>query len=182
MPKIMKNGVAYGSSPAKLNELSDVTTTSPQANQLLARNSANNGWVNKNVNGTNLINNPSASATQTIAQKINAVQNSIPDMSKTNFTSQVTFNEDYANARFFAMAGVVYITYQGEAKTHARDDVLFNIPESYRPNHTVFIPFMVNAGAYGVLFIYSDGRALINQLSDATFSGRVYFSTAYTLP
>lgn len=46
MPKIMKNGTTYGSSPAKLNEISDVNITSPQANQVIARNSANNAWIN----------------------------------------------------------------------------------------------------------------------------------------
>ena len=49
MPKIMKNGTTYGSSPAKLNEISDVTITSPQANQLLARNSSNTAWINKSL-------------------------------------------------------------------------------------------------------------------------------------
>ena len=91
MPKIMKNGTTYGSSPAKLNELSDVTITSPQANQVVARNSSNNGWQNKTLLGTNIVNDTSLSASQTIAERINTVNGNI-------YSNFVRFNLGYGTS------------------------------------------------------------------------------------
>lgn len=88
MPKIVKNGTAYGSSPAKLDEISDVTITSPQANQVVARNSSNNGWQNKTLLGTNIVNDTSLSASQTIAERINTVNGNI-------YSNFVRFNLGY---------------------------------------------------------------------------------------
>lgn len=103
--------------------------------------------------------------------------NSSKDMQ--NKTSTVTFNETYANCRVWLKDGWVSITYQGENKTHSASDVLFVLPENLRPSATEFVPFTVNTGALGVLFIYANGNATVNQVSDSTVSGRIYFTVTY---
>ena len=96
-----------------------------------------------------------------------------------NKTSTVTFNESYANCRVFLKDGWVHISYQGENKTHSASEVVFVLPTGLRPAATEFVPFTVNTGAFGVLFIYANGNATVNQVSDSTVSGRIYFSTTY---
>lgn len=46
MPKIIKNGKAYGSSPSALSGLQDTNISSPSNNQALAYDSSDNKWKN----------------------------------------------------------------------------------------------------------------------------------------
>lgn len=102
-----------------------------------------------------------------------------------DFSDKVTFNETPSNYHFYKKNGVVCITYQGAATTHAAGVVLFTIPEGYRPKmpegqNQFFFPFVKNNVAYGVCWIrVSNGECLMSQISNANANGRIYFSTSY---
>lgn len=102
----------------------------------------------------------------------------------TDITSSVTFNEvKGGGTKFFYKDGAIYLTYQGEAKAHAANTLLFTLPSGYRPsaNETIF-PFIKNANAYGNIKITgSDGKCVVNTISDTTVSGRVYFNAVVVL-
>lgn len=98
-------------------------------------------------------------------------------------TSQITWNETTVDTGTgaYKFGNMVFITYQGENKTHAALDVLFVVPSGLRPPKNWRIPFTVNGLTYGNLVINATGNCAINQISDDTQSGRIYFSVAYPL-
>ena len=101
-----------------------------------------------------------------------------------DITSLVTWGESKGGGtKFFYKDGAIYLTYQGEAKAHAANTLLFTLPSGYRPsaNETIF-PFIKNANAYGNIKITgSDGKCVVNTISDTTVSGRVYFNAVIVL-
>ena len=98
-----------------------------------------------------------------------------------DFSSKVTFNETAANISFFKNGNVIEITYQGEAKTHKPNDILFILPTECRPTKDRYFPFVKNADAYGVAIVARDGNCCINQINSTTASGRIYFTITYIL-
>lgn len=102
-----------------------------------------------------------------------------------DFSSKVTLNETPSSIHFYKKNGIVCIAYQGESKTHAVGDVLFTLPEGYRPRvpegkNQFFIPFVKNNIAYGVCWIrVSDGECVLGQISSTSGTGRIYFTTSY---
>ena len=101
---------------------------------------------------------------------------------KSNILSQISFNEDYANASAYVVDNVVYITYQGENKAHSNNDNIFTINSAYRPLNNQYIPFVVNSNAYGNIVLEANtGNARVNHISSSTVSGRIYVTVAYPL-
>ena len=102
----------------------------------------------------------------------------------TDITSLVTWGESKGGGtRFYYKDGAIYLLYQGEAKAHAANDLLFTLPSGYRPsaNQTIF-PFIKNANAYGNASITgADGKCVVNVISSTTVSGRIYFNTVIVL-
>lgn len=105
-----------------------------------------------------------------------------------DFSDKVTFNEAYANIHFYKKNGIVTISYQGEAKkSHTAGDVLFTLPEGYRPKMSAlgtgtqfYIPMVKNNGAYGTCYIkHSDGQCVIATISSNDWVGRIYLATSY---
>lgn len=96
-----------------------------------------------------------------------------------DFSNKVTFNETPVNISFLKNGNVVEITYQGEAKTHSANTLLFTLPEKYRPTIPKYFPFVKNADAYGVIILASDGNCVVNQINSTTANGRIYFTVTY---
>ena len=98
-------------------------------------------------------------------------------------TSQITWNETVVTTGTgaYKVGNMVFLTYMGEIKTHSANDTLFVVPAGLRPPKNWRFPFTVNASTYGNLGILSSGNCNINQISDNTQSGRIYFSVAYPI-
>ena len=96
-----------------------------------------------------------------------------------DFSNKVTFNETPANISFLKNGNVIEITYQGEAKTHKSNDILFILPTECRPTKDRYFPFVKNADAYGVAIVARDGNCCINQINSTTANGRIYFTVTY---
>ena len=104
--------------------------------------------------------------------------------SRIDIKSQVTFIESITgtNTRVYVKAGVVYIFYQGENKSHNANDQLFTMPTAYKPSNMTYVLFNVNDTAYGQVGIDStNGNCFINRISTAGASGRIYFTISYPL-
>lgn len=54
---------------------------------------------------------------------------------------------------------------QGETKPRKEDDLLFTLPEGYRPLVTCYITCTFGSSAYGVIAIKPDGRCTIYLIS-----------------
>jgi hypothetical protein len=100
---------------------------------------------------------------------------------KTDIKSLVTFSENISgtNTKFFVMANVLYIFYQGEAKAHVNDDALFTLPAQYRPSGNYYFPAMVNQNTFGIVEL-ANGVCKLWTLN-ASATGRVYFTAAIPL-
>lgn len=97
------------------------------------------------------------------------------------FTEKVNFSGGAAiNSHFYKKGNMVFGYYQSNLKQHDNNEELFNIPEGYRPSvPQSFFPFVINNAQYGVIYISSNGKASINQLSAGSVNGRVYASFFY---
>ena len=96
-----------------------------------------------------------------------------------DFASKVTFNENYGSISFKKTGNLVSISYQGESKAHAVNDLIFTLPEGYRPKTTIYIPIIINTIAYGIVDITTSGTCNIRQLTQATSGGRVFFNVTF---
>lgn len=100
---------------------------------------------------------------------------------KTDIKSLVTFSENITgtNTKFFVLANVLYIYYQGESKAHVNDDALFTLPSQYRPSGNYYFTAMVNQNTFGIVELASGVCKLWTLNQSAT--GRVYFTAAIPL-
>ena len=103
--------------------------------------------------------------------------------SKTDIKSLVTFNENISgtNTNILVKCGVLYIYYQGEAKAHSVNDLLFTLPSGYRPSSLRYCTYNINDSAFGEVGIDTDGKCYINHISTSGANGRVYFAVAIPL-
>ena len=95
--------------------------------------------------------------------------------------SAVTFREQYNNNRtFFLKIGkIVWFSYMGEGKTHSNNDEIFVVGNAIKPATNACFAFVSNALAYGNIFLTTAGSMYINQISDNTQVGRIYFHGMY---
>ena len=101
-----------------------------------------------------------------------------------DFKSSITFESDEEAYGYFRKIGnMISITYQGSVKTHDANKTLFTLPSGYRPTGTssVFVPFIKNANAYGIVEINTSGVCKVNQISSTSASGRIYFVVTYPI-
>lgn len=100
---------------------------------------------------------------------------------KTDIKSLVTFSENITgtNTKFFVLANVLYIYYQGESKAHVNDDALFTLPSQYRPSGNYYFTAMVNQNTFGIVELANGVCKLWTLNQSAT--GRVYFTAAIPL-
>lgn len=96
-------------------------------------------------------------------------------------TNQITFNETVTgNTHFYKRGKEITVFIQGESKTHSASDVIVsNIPSGYRPEKSLFVPFIKNNAAYGILQINSNGTITVNTISSTSATGRIYASFVY---
>ena len=101
----------------------------------------------------------------------------------TDIKSLVTFNENISgtNTNIVVKCGVLYIYYQGEAKAHNANDLLFTLPSGYRPSSLRYCTYNINDSAFGEVGIDTDGKCYINHISTSGANGRVYFAVAIPL-
>ena len=72
------------------------------------------------------------------------------------------------------------MNYQGATGTHAVNDILFTLPEGYRPLNSFSVPFVLNNTAYGVVNVSGGtGVGKIDFISSTSADGRIYFNIAY---
>ena len=105
---------------------------------------------------------------------------------KTDITSSVTFNETVTGTltQFYVKGGVLFIFYQGESKTHSASDLLFTLPSGKRPSSLTYTTFVASNGInfiFGTISINTSGECKVNQISDSSGAGRVYFTCAIPL-
>lgn len=101
-----------------------------------------------------------------------------------DFTDKVTFYESAVRSHcyFIRQGNMVFVAYQGEAKSHSLNEVIVNIPEPYRPaKNQIFATFLINATTSGLLLIESTGDIKINGLATGSTTGRIYANFAYSL-
>ena len=99
-----------------------------------------------------------------------------------DFKNDITYNEGTASGTgAYKVANMVFITYQGQSQTHSAGDTLFVIPTGYRPIQNFEAAFTVDGKAYGQVHILANGNVNINNISDNTVTGRIYFSVAYPI-
>ena len=101
-----------------------------------------------------------------------------------DITSEITFNETITtNTVVIKKDKMIYINYQGEAKTHSANTVLLVVPDEYKPvQDQVFAPFVANAATYGVIALNkSTGNLLISFIGSNSASGRIYFNMWYEI-
>ena len=94
-------------------------------------------------------------------------------------TGLVTFAESISatNTRIYANANTVHVQYQGESKTHVitpPDNLIFTLPEGYRPHGLLYAPFTKDAVAYGLLSINTTGEVRVSNITSTTATGRIY--------
>ena len=102
-----------------------------------------------------------------------------------NFIDEVTYNENGVkeHCMFVKQGNMIYISYQGEAKTHKKGDLIFTVPTKYAPTSAqTFTPFVCNTLAYGCIYIDQNGRVSVDQISSTSASGRLYFELHYYIP
>ena len=100
-----------------------------------------------------------------------------------NFISKVTFNESAVQSHclFKKVGKIIIISYQGESKAHSASELIFTLPSGYRPSDSIYVPFVSSNNAYGHLQITSGGLVTVNQISNTTSTGRLYFNFSYTI-
>lgn len=99
-----------------------------------------------------------------------------------DFRNEVTFEsgeEGTYNSIFMLTGSRVDINYQGTAKAHSSNDLLFTLPSSLFPPHQVHVSMVKNAGAYGTVVIGTDGKARVNFISNTNTQTRIYFQATY---
>lgn len=124
---------------------------------------------------------PATKTNVVVGSTIKNLQDAWNSLSPISFKDSVQFSEGYVNVHFVVHSGMVFISYQGEGKTHAAGTLLFTIPAAYRPKSQVLCPFVKNASAYGIIAITTDGKCSVNQISSTTASGRIYFQMNYPI-
>ena len=112
--------------------------------------------------------------------------NSVINKPRQNITSSVTFNETITgtSTQIFVKDNVLYIFYQGESKAHSANDLLFTLPSAYRPSMIKYVTFLASNGVNfitGDVYINTDGTCKVNQISNTSGAGRIYFTFAYPL-
>lgn len=113
------------------------------------------------------------------APSINAVKNYFETI---DFSSSVSLNETPLNARFQKSGNVITINYQGEYKTNANNDLIFTLPEGYRPLNNIGTPFVKGNASYGIVNIdASNGKCVIGLISNSSYVGRTTFSLSYCI-
>lgn len=99
-----------------------------------------------------------------------------------DFKDEITFNENYANAQFKKIGKLIVVNYQGESKSHSKNEILFKIPQKYCPSKFIPLNFIGQDGAYsGVAGIQSTGNFQIISISNTTNPGRLYTNFTYIL-
>lgn len=99
-----------------------------------------------------------------------------------DFSSQVVLNETPLNPRFQKNGHIITINYQGEYKTNANNDLIFTLPEGYRPLNDIGTPFVKGNASYGIVNIdASNGRCIIGLISNSSYTGRTTFSLSYCI-
>jgi len=86
-----------------------------------------------------------------------------------------------ANTKIYYCNSQVCIYYQGVSTTHSSTATLFTLPEGFRPASTVHVPFVKNGVTYGTVQITNTGVCTVNQIGDATATGRIYFTVEFPI-
>lgn len=99
-----------------------------------------------------------------------------------NFTNKVNFSEtNHGNVMFFKSGNLIFINYQGESKTHKYDDIIFTLPERYRPNYQIHLNFNGFKNLIGQAVIYPNGECKITSISDESEKARIAINVFYSL-
>jgi hypothetical protein len=93
----------------------------------------------------------------------------------------ITYNESpyLANCYCVVSAGICNLSYRGEAKAHAVNDVIMQLPPQARPIVNVWIPFLKNTAGQGILRIDTSGNVTIMSISSTTNTSRIYFNCSF---
>ena len=98
-----------------------------------------------------------------------------------DFSNEVIFNETPGNYHMKVVNGVAYVDYNGQVKTHTNGEVLFILPEGYRPIGSIFTPF-IQGNINGRVWINGDnGEVQISSISSTTATARVSFTISYLI-
>ena len=96
--------------------------------------------------------------------------------------NDITWNETTASGTgAYRVANMMFITYQGQNKTHANGDTLFVLPTALRPLQNWEQSFTVDGKTYGQIHVLTNGNVNINSIADNSQTGRIYFSIAYPI-
>ena len=94
----------------------------------------------------------------------------------------ITWNENLASgAGAYRVANMMFISYQGQSKTHSNGETLFVLPVGLRPIQNWEQAFTVDGKTFGQIHVLSNGNVNINNIADDTQTGRIYFSVAYPI-
>ncbi len=88
--------------------------------------------------------------------------------------------QEPANYHCVVSAGICSLFYQGQGVAHSANTVLFTLPAGARPVSSVIVPFVkMTGGAVGVIGIATDGTVKVNQITNTSSTGRIYFNCSF---
>lgn len=82
---------------------------------------------------------------------------------------------------FVKRGNLIHFSYQGTNISHNVNDLLFTLPEEYRPPWQCVFPFVKEGKTYGVISISTNGQCTILTIEDTTEVGRIYATGTYSL-
>ena len=97
-----------------------------------------------------------------------------------SYTPTFESGQEPANYHCVVSAGICSLFYQGQGVAHSASTVLFTLPAGARPVSSVIVPFVkMTGGAVGVIGIATDGTVKVNQITNTSSTGRIYFNCSF---
>ena len=97
-----------------------------------------------------------------------------------DISNEITFSVGYVNSQFKKLGNMIFLSYQSELRTHTTNELLFTMPNEYKPASQILAVCTLNGEAFGVVSMSTNGECSINFLSNTPSSNtRVYFQMVY---
>lgn len=112
------------------------------------------------------------------AEVVAGMQSQITELnSRTNFGNSVSYDETPNNRLFIRQGDTVYFSFQGENKARSEGQLLFTVPQGYRPTNAIYI-----SGTLGVvpcIFALRENGQCSIYIAASYPTGRAYLRGSY---
>lgn len=97
-----------------------------------------------------------------------------------SYTPTWASGENANNYHCVVSAGICSFSYQGQGVAHSAGKSIGNLPPGARPKSQVYAPFVKMSGnVVGIISISTAGAITVNQISNTTSTGRIYFNCTF---